>query len=120
MTSAAPSASGPPEREIVGALQILVAYKGAQGAAKTVTRSKDDAKARAVEALTKVKGGKPFAEVAKEYSDDASKAAGGAMGNFERGAFPKAFSDVAFALEVGATSDVVETPRGFHVIQRTR
>lgn len=117
-----PAPSGPPPREIAGALQILVAYKGAEGAPPTVTRSKADASKRAEEALAKVKEGKAsFADVVKQYTDDPfGKATGGATGNFERSGMPPAFSDAAFALEVGQVSSVVETPRGFHVIQRIR
>ena len=119
----APSASAaPPVREIAGAAQILVAYKGAELAAATVTRTKEAAKKRAAEALLKIKTSKmPFEEAAKKYSDDAgSKDLGGAIGNFERNAMPAAFSTATFALKVGDVSEVVETPRGFHVIKRTR
>lgn len=108
-------------REIVGAAHILIAYKGAELAPKEVTRSKADAKKRAEEVLAKLKADKTkFSELATTYSDDASKVTGGAIGNFERNAMPSAFSEVAFGLEVGALSEVVETPRGFHIIQRTR
>lgn len=123
-TPPAPSASAPrpPEREIAGAQQILVAWKGAERAPKSVTRTKADAKKRADEALSKLKDkGEAFEKVVKDYSDDeASKPAGGAVGNFERNAMPDAFSNATFALEVGATSGVVETPGGFAIIKRTR
>ena len=120
---AAPSAAAPePVREIAGAAQILVAYKGAELAPPAVTRTKDAAKKRAAEALEKVTKGKmPFEEAAKKYSDDpGSKDLGGAIGNFERNAMPAAFSTATFAMKVGDISEVVETPRGFHVIKRTR
>lgn len=118
----APIAAVAPPREIAGAAQIVVAYAGAELAEKTVTRTKDAAKKRAAEALDKIKKDKmPFEEAAKKYSDDAgSKDLGGAIGNFERNAMPAAFSTATFALKVGDISDVVETPRGFHLIKRTR
>jgi hypothetical protein len=128
-TSAAPPASASaaappqlPEREIAGAQQVLVSFKGAELAPKGVTRSKDDAKKRATEALDKIKKDKmPFEEAAKKYSDDeGSKNIGGAIGNFEKNAMPEAFSKATFGMKVGDISDVVETPRGFHVIKRTR
>jgi hypothetical protein len=111
-----------PEREIAGAQHVLVAYKGAELADKAVTRSKADAKKRAEEALGKIKKDKmPFEEAAKKYSDDpGSKNIGGAIGNFEKNAMPEAFSKATFSMQVGDVSDVVETPRGFHVIKRTR
>src|SRR5690348_1004942 len=52
-----PVAPPPPkEEERVAASHILVAYKGARGAAPSVVRSKDQAKKRAQEVLKKAKG----------------------------------------------------------------
>lgn len=113
--------SAKPEPRFVGAAQVLVAYRGAERAPTTVTRSRDDARQRAAEALAKLRGGAELASVARDYSDDpVSRDAGGAIGNFERYAMPSAFADAAFALDVGQLSGVVETPRGFHVIKRLR
>lgn len=111
-----------PQREIAGAAHILVIYKGAEGAPKTITRSKDDARKRAVQALTELKKDESkFAELVKKYSDDpVSKGTDGRLGNFERNVMPPAFSDACFAMKVDAISDVVETPRGFHIIKRTK
>ena len=120
--SAAPSASvdvAPPETII--AQHILVVYAGAKRAPKGITRSKADAKTRAAEALAKVKGGAPFEDVVKEYSDDPGSADRmGSVGKFHRADMDPAFSAAAFALKVGGVSDVVETPFGFHVIKRTQ
>jgi peptidyl-prolyl cis-trans isomerase NIMA-interacting 1 len=116
----APAADAPPT--VVGAAHILVEYKGALGAAKTVTRSKADAKKRADEAREKVVAHQgTFEELVAKYSDDElSKPAGGKIGNFERNVFPPAFTDAAFGMALGGISEVVETPRGFHIITRIK
>ena len=123
-TASAEASAAPklPEREIAGAAQILVTWKGAELADKKITRSKADAKKRADEALAKVKkDNMPFEEAAKKYSDHAaSKDIGGALGNFERNVMPEAFSKATFDMKVGEISSVVETPRGYHIIKRTR
>lgn len=124
-TASAPAApvTGLPVREIAGAAHILVIYKGAEGAPKAITRTKEAAKARAEEALKKIKDKRAtFEEAVKAYNDDpASKATNGAIGNFERNVMPPSFSKVVFDMKVDEISDVVvETPRGFHVIKRTR
>jgi hypothetical protein len=76
------------------------------------------AKTRAEEALSKVKGGGDFAELAKEYSGDPSTAAeGGNLDWFERGIMVKEFEDVAFALKKGDVSDLVKTRFGYHIIR---
>jgi len=69
------------------------------------------------EARKLILDGKPFDEVAKEYSDCNSAQAGGELGYQERGYMPKAFDDVAFSLEKDKLSDVVETKFGFHILE---
>lgn len=122
----APSEAAPtpyaPGREVAGAAHILIAYQGAAGAAPTVTRSKDEAKKLATalrERLIEDTG--TFEELVKKHTDDSlSRDTGGAVGTFERYAMPAAFADATFAMPVGSISEVIETPRGFHVIRRTR
>jgi parvulin-like peptidyl-prolyl isomerase len=118
-----PAAAAPAEEAptTIAAQHILVAYKGAKGAAKTITRSKADAKKRAEEALAKAKKGDDFSALVKDYSDEPGAAARqGNLGKFARGAMVKPFEDAAFALKVGEISGVVETDFGFHVIKRNQ
>lgn len=109
-------------KAFVGASHILVAYKDADRASEGVTRSKVEARELAEDVLRSIKeDGLPFEEAVDFHSDDeASKATRGALGNFEHGVMTEAFSNAAFAIDVGEISDVVETPRGFHIIKRTR
>jgi hypothetical protein len=117
--ASAPAAAPAPETII--AQHVLVTYRGAKRAPKTVTRTKAEAKARAAEALGKLRAGTAFEEVVKTYSDDAATLERmGSLGKFRRDAMDPAFASAAFALAVGAVSDVVETPFGFHVIRRTQ
>ncbi len=116
------SAKAPePPPDAVAAQHVLVAYKGAKGAPRTITRSKAEAKKRAEEVAAKAKSGADFATLVAEYSDDpGSKDRMGSVGKFTREKMTKPFSDAAFALAVGEISDVVETEFGFHVIKRNQ
>ena len=106
--------------EKVGASHLLVMYKGSMRAAPTITRTKEEAKKRAEEALAKAKKGVSFDKLVSEYSDEPGAGArGGKLGKFTRQQMVKPFADAAFALKPGQLSDLVETPFGYHIILRT-
>lgn len=103
----------------IGARHILVSYKGAERAMEGVTRSEAEARAIAEQVMLKAREGEKWETLAVEFTDEpGSKETGGDLGHFGRGQMVPAFEKAAFGLEIGATSDVVQTPFGFHVIQR--
>jgi peptidyl-prolyl cis-trans isomerase C len=93
-------AENPPERQLK-ARHILVA---------TEEEAKD--------VIAALDGGADFAELAKERSTGPSGASGGELPPFKAGEMVPAFSDAAFAMEVGTHStEPVQTQFGFHVIK---
>jgi hypothetical protein len=109
-------------RETFGAKHLLVMYKGSRRGPASITRSKEEAQARATEAAKKAKSGKAkFEDLVKEYSDEPGAGQrGGDLGNFPKGSMVPEFQAGLEKLKVGETSDVVESPFGFHVILRTK
>jgi peptidyl-prolyl cis-trans isomerase NIMA-interacting 1 len=106
--------------DTVGARHLLVQYAGAWRAAPEVTLTKDQAKARAEEARGRLRQGADFAKVMAEYGNSGEIAAkNGVLGRLTRESGMPSVTNAAFALAVGEYSPVVETPFGFHVIQRT-
>ncbi|MEI8062810.1 MAG: peptidylprolyl isomerase [Verrucomicrobiota bacterium] len=69
-------------------------------------------------ALSLVKGGEKFTDVARKFSEDTgSKEQGGDLGFFPRGRMVPEFETAAFGLATNQISDVVTTPYGYHVIK---
>lgn len=101
----------------VQASHILLMYQGSMRS--SATRSKDDAKTQIEDLKQKIDGGADFADLARKHSDCPSGKSGGDLGAFGRGQMVKPFEQAAFGLGVGETSDVIETPFGYHIIQRT-
>jgi peptidyl-prolyl cis-trans isomerase C len=100
-----------PER--VRASHILIATDENADAA-----SKAQAKAKAQQVLKDVKAGKDFAALARQHSQDPGSAVnGGDLGFFPQGQMVGPFNDAAFSLKPGATSDLVETQFGYHIIR---
>ena len=73
------------------------------------------------ELLSQIKKGADFAELAKANSEDTSSSEeGGDLGFFEKELMGAEFDEVAFAMNIGDVSDVVETDYGFfHIIKLT-
>jgi hypothetical protein len=109
-----------PEPEAIAAAHLLVMYSGSRSAPPNVKRTRDEARARAAEALRRLKAGEDFGNIVAEFTDEPGGAARhGELGKFSRESMVKPFADAAFALDVGQVSTVIETPFGFHVIKRT-
>jgi parvulin-like peptidyl-prolyl isomerase len=78
------------------------------------------ARARIKNIQKELASGRKFDELARMESDCPSREQGGDLGSFpRRGAMVEPFAAAAFALKVGATSEVVETEFGYHLIRVT-
>lgn len=96
---------------------VQIAWDGAWRSA--ATRTRDEARARAEEVLRALQAGQDPDALARQYSDDPSaERNGGDLGLVARGQLVPAFEEAAFALKPGETSDIVESPYGFHIIRR--
>ena len=97
--------------EQVRARHILVGPKSDDEEGERLAREK-------IAAIQKeLEGGASFALVAMERSEGPSANQGGDLGFFGRGQMVPAFEEVAFALQPGEISEVVETQFGYHIIK---
>lgn len=78
-------------------------------------------KAQAEKVLEEVRAKtKPFAEIAKKYSEDPGSAKqGGDLGYFAKGMMVQAFEEAVWSLKQGEISGLVQSDFGFHIIQLT-
>jgi parvulin-like peptidyl-prolyl isomerase len=110
----------PDEPAKITVKHILIKYAGEGRADPSITRSRESACLRAMEARDKLRGGADFDKIVKEYSEDqGTSGRGGTVAGVERRMLVPSFADAAFVLDISQLSDVVETQYGFHVILRT-
>lgn len=93
--------------------QILVTVP--EGAAEGVVAER---RARAEQALARVRGGEDFAKVARELSEDANRANGGVIGRRSGKRLPDLFVDAVKNVTAGqVTPQLVRSGAGFHVLK---
>jgi len=73
-------------------------------------------RARAEEALAKVKAGEAFAQVAATWSDAPDAQQGGSLGWRTPARMPSVFVDSVRAMKKGQVSGVLRSPAGFHIV----
>lgn len=92
--------------------QILIALAPNASAADVAA-----AKAKADEAHKKAVAGQDFGELARQYSDDESKAQGGELGAFAPNDIMDEILAAIKSLKAGDISPVVKTSHGFHILK---
>lgn len=89
----------------------------------TTNGGRDGAMKKITEARTKLEQGEEFAALARQYSEDPRAPEGGDHGWVEKDTWGweengrRVLADAAFTLQVGHTSDTVETRLGFHILR---
>ena len=73
--------------------------------------------AEASEAKSLIDAGESLAGLAAARSIHSSRFAAGELGWVPRGALPETVEDVAFSIEIGAISNVIEAADGFYIIE---
>ncbi|KAF4580934.1 peptidyl-prolyl cis/trans isomerase [Ophiocordyceps camponoti-floridani] len=117
------SAGSRPPQGKIRAAHLLIKHSGSRRPSSwresEITRSKDEAMAIIKGHEQKIKSGSvSLGELALNESDCSSARKRGDLGFFGRGDMQKEFEEVAFNLNPGDMSGVVETPSGLHLIER--
>jgi len=105
------------EEKQIKASHILICYKDAERC--TVEISKEEALNKINELKQQVNP-ENFTDMAKENSNEPNAdVSGGDLGFFKKGNMVPEFEEVAFSLQTGEISDVLETQFGYHLIYKT-
>jgi peptidyl-prolyl cis-trans isomerase D len=95
----------------------LLHYFSSAPAEKSSEKEREKARLKAEGVLSEARDGKDFAQLVKEHSDDPSAAQKGDAVFFTPGQLLPPLEEIAFSLNKGEISNVVETPLGFHVLK---
>ncbi len=76
-----------------------------------------EANKKAKDIIERIKAGENFSELAYNYSDDPFRVKGGDFGWVHRGRLEPEVESIMYGLEVGQTSELVETIYGYHIIR---
>lgn len=77
----------------------------------------EDTRARAQNILAQARGGKDFAQLAKQFSNEATAVKSGEVGWITATQLPPAITSAIAKLEKGQVSDLIENPGGFQIVK---
>lgn len=99
---------------------ILIAYQGSERAKPEISRTKEEARQKAMELIARLqKDPSQFHELAQQESDGPSAPQGGRLGAWKKGRMVPEFDAAIEKLEIGqVTPEPVETAFGYHIILR--
>jgi len=87
---------------------------------RTDSRSEEEARQQMAAIRAQIEGGRDFAEVARESSEDpGSGARGGDLGLFPRGRMVPEFEEAAFSAELNQLVGPITSPFGVHLLEVT-
>ncbi len=86
----------------------------------TEGKDKDLVRTKMEEVLAQLGAGVPFEDLAKQFSEGPTAPRGGGIGTFKEGSMTEAIQQVAFSLEEGKTSGVVQTDYGMQILKVIR
>jgi peptidyl-prolyl cis-trans isomerase SurA len=72
---------------------------------------------KAEDLRNRVVKGEDFNEIARHFSEGSTATDGGLLGTFERGQLDKQLEDIAFQMNKGQMTDVIQTKTGFEVLK---
>lgn len=83
----------------------------------TEDKVKSNVRERAEEILAKLRSGASFEDLAKQYSEGPTASRGGEIGAFKKGQMSAAIENVAFELDEGQVSEIIEADYGFQIVK---
>jgi len=78
---------------------------------------RQEARARAEAALTRLRQGSDFSQVVKEYSSGPMAEAGGDIGYVKKGELHPEVEKIAFSLQEGCYSEIISLPSGYAIVK---
>ncbi len=101
-----------PESVSLSEILISTAASGSSEPAKQAA-----AKTKADDIEARLHAGGDFTQLAKSFSEGPTAAQGGELGQYQRGALPKALEDATFPLKTGEFTDPILTRQGFVILK---
>jgi peptidyl-prolyl cis-trans isomerase SurA len=98
--------------ESVRLSEILISTGGSSDPAKLAA-----AKTKAEDIEARLHAGGDFSQLAKSFSDGPTAAAGGDLGQYQRGALSKVLEDKTFSLKSGQFTDPILTRQGYLILK---